>query len=220
MNEHKAIRVEIWSDVMCPFCYIGKRHFEKALAQFDQKEQVVVEWKSFQLDPSIPHDLNYEGDIYQYLAEKKGWTYEQSVQMHQRVVDMAANVGLEYNFDKAKPANSLKAHKLIQLAKKFGVADELEEALFKAYFTEGRDFGDAEELIDIGESVGIARESVEEALTSDTLVEKVTSDIQEGQQLGLSGVPFFVFDRKFGVSGAQPVEAFTDVLEKAADIAV
>lgn len=220
MTIKKPIKVEIWSDVMCPFCYIGKRHFEQALEQFEGKDRVEVEWKSFQLDPTIPHDLDFKGDIYEYLAEKKGWTYEQSKGMHEHVVNMAANVGLDYNFDKAKPANSLKAHLLIQLAKKFGVADELEEALFKAYFTEGRDFGDTEELIAIGESVGIARESVEEALTSDTLVDKVTSDIQEGQQLGLTGVPFFVVNRTYGISGAQPVGAFIDVLEKAADIAV
>lgn len=215
MSEKAPIKVEIWSDVMCPFCYIGKRNFENALALFPDKERVEVEWKSFQLDPSIPHDLDYKGDIYQYLADKKGWSYEQSVQMHQQVVDMAKSVGLDYNFEKARPANSLKAHLLIQLAKKFGLGDELEEALFKAYFTEGRDFGSTEELIAIGQSVGIEKESIEEALKSESLVDKVTHDIQEGQQLGLTGVPFFVVNRKYGITGAQPPAAFQQVLEEA-----
>lgn len=216
MSEKQPIKVEIWSDVMCPFCYIGKRNFEKALETFPQKERVEIEWKSFQLDPTIPHDLDYEGDIYQYLAEKKGWSYEQSVQMHQRVVDMAKSVGLNYNFEKAKPANSLKAHLVIQLAKSKGLGDEMEEALFKAYFTEGRDFGNTQELIDLGQSVGLDEKDILSALKSEALVNKVTAEIQEGQQLGLSGVPFFVVDRKFGVAGAQPAEAFTEVLEKAA----
>jgi len=216
MSEKEPIKVEIWSDVMCPFCYIGKRNFEKALEAFPQKERVEIEWKSFQLDPSIPHDLDYDGDIYQYLAEKKGWSYEQSVQMHQRVVDMAKSVGLDYNFEKAKPANSLKAHLVIQLAKSKGLGDEIEEALFKAYFTEGRDFGDTQELIAMGEGVGLNKEDIQQALQSETLVNQVTAEIQEGQQLGLTGVPFFVVDRKFGVAGAQPSEAFIEVLEKAA----
>jgi predicted DsbA family dithiol-disulfide isomerase len=215
MTDNKKIKVEIWSDVMCPFCYIGKRHFEQALASFEGKDQVEVEWKSFQLDPTVPHDLQYDGDIYQYLAEKKGWSYEQSVQMHQHVVDMAANAGLKYDFSRAKPANSLRAHLLIQLAKSKGLGDEMEEALFKAYFTEGRDFGNVDELMSLGQEIGLEEEDMKAALQSEELVNKVTAEIQEGQQLGLTGVPFFVVDRKYGISGAQPVEAFTQVLEKA-----
>ena len=214
MANTKQIKVEIWSDVMCPFCYIGKRNFEQALEQFEDKDIVEVEWKSFQLDPTIPHDLNYDGDIYQYLADKKGWSYEQSVQMHKQVVDMAKSVGLDYNFDKAKPANSLKAHCLIQLAKLHGKGDELEELLFKAYFTEGKDFGDEAELIRIGKSVGLEEEDIREALQSNTLKSKVVKEIEEGQQLGLTGVPFFVVNRQYGVAGAQPPAAFKEILEK------
>jgi len=215
MIDQNMIKVEIWSDVMCPFCYIGKRNFEKALASFEGKGHVEVEWKSFQLDPTIPHDLNYDGDIYQYLADKKGWSYEQSVQMHQQVVDMAASVGLKYDFSKAKPANSLRAHLLIQLAKSKGLGDEMEEALFKAYFTEGRDFGDVKELKALGQKIGLEEEEMTSALQSEELVNKVTAEVQEGQQLGLSGVPFFVINRKYGIAGAQPPEAFSQVLEKA-----
>jgi len=215
MAVKEKIKVEIWSDVMCPFCYIGKRNFENALASFEGKENVEIEWKSFQLDPTVPHDLKYDGDIYQYLAEKKGWSYEQSVQMHQHVVDMAAGVGLKYDFSKAKPANSLRAHLLIQLAKSKGLGDEMEEALFKAYFTEGRDFGDVNELKSLGQEIGLNEDDMNAALQSETLVNKVSAEVQEGQQLGLTGVPFFVIDRKYGVAGAQPPEAFKQVLEKA-----
>ena len=217
MAKNEKIKVEIWSDVMCPFCYIGKRNFEHALDSFTGKENVEVEWKSFQLDPTVPHDLDYDGDIYQYLAEKKGWSYEQSVQMHQQVVDMAARVGLKYDFSKAKPANSLRAHLLIQLAKSKGLGDEMEEALFKAYFTQGRDFGDVQELMRLGAGIGLDRTAMETALQSEELVNKVTNEVQEGQQLGLTGVPFFVIDRKYGVSGAQPPDAFIQVLEKASN---
>lgn len=202
---------------MCPFCYIGKRHFEQALAQFENRDAVEVEWKSFQLDPTIPHDLDFKGDIYEYLAEKKGWSYEQSKQMHDQVVNMAANAGLKYNFDKARPANSLRAHLIIQLAKTKGLGDEMEEKLFSAYFTEGRDFGSISELKALGAEIGLKDSEMDEALQSELLVDKVTQEINEGQQLGLTGVPFFVVDRKYGISGAQPVEAFTQVLEKAAE---
>lgn len=216
MAKNEKIKVEIWSDVMCPFCYIGKRNFENALDSFEGKENVEVEWKSFQLAPTIPHDLDYKGDIYQYLAEKKGWSYDQSVQMHKQVVDMAAGVGLDYNFKKARPANSLKAHLVIQLAKSKGLGDEMEEVLFKAYFTEGRDFGDVNELLNLGMSIGLDESDIRDALQSQSLVDKVNGEIQEGQQLGLTGVPFFVIDRKYGVSGAQPTTAFSQVLERAA----
>lgn len=215
MSKKDKVKVEIWSDVMCPFCYIGKRNFEHALASFNEKENVVIEWKSFQLDPTVPHDLQFEGDIYQYLAEKKGWSYEQSVQVHQQVVEMAAGVGLTYDFSKAKPANSLRAHLLIQLAKSKGLDDAMEEALFKAYFTDGKDFGDVQELKLLGLEIGLSEIDMDMALQSEKFIDQVTTDIQEGQQLGLTGVPFFVIDRKFAISGAQPPEIFTQVLEKA-----
>lgn len=214
MNNHK-MKVEIWSDIMCPFCYIGKRHFEAALAQFPEREYIEIVWKSFQLDPSIPENIDKNTSVFQYLAESKGISLAQSEQMHQRVIQMAKNAGLDYNFDIAVVANSFKAHRVIQLAKNKSLGDALEERLFKAYFTEGKDFGNPETLSALGQEIGLTKEEVTEALTNETYANLVKQDINEARSLGLTGVPFFVFDRKYGVSGAQPTEAFTETLTQA-----
>jgi protein disulfide-isomerase len=208
------MRVEIWSDIMCPFCYIGKRHFEQALQQFPNNNKIEIVWKSFQLDPSIPQHLPAKTSVYQYLAERKGMSYEQSVQMHERVVEMAKAAGLEYNFDKAIVANSFNAHRLIQLAKTEGLGDQAEERLFLAYFTEGKDFGDPTVLTELGQNIGLSPEQVSEALSNDEFAQKVKHDISEAEEIGVNGVPFFVFDRKYAVSGAQPSSAFLQVIER------
>ena len=200
---------------MCPFCYIGKRHYEAAIVNFPHRNRVEVEWKSFQLDPTIPQTMEGKVNVYQYLADRKGMSLEQSKRMHEGVVNMAKEAGLDYNFDKAVVANSFNAHRLIQLAKTKGLGDAAEEMLFKAYFTEGKDFGDVAELTAIAEAIGLTAEDVQHALTDDTFAYRVTQDIQEAQQIGVQGVPFFVFNRRYGISGAQPVELFTDTLNKA-----
>lgn len=207
------MKVEIWSDIMCPFCYIGKRHFESALQQFPHSDKVEIEWKSFQLDPTIPENLP-QTNVYEYLAQRKGMSVEQSKQMHGNVVAMAKNAGLDYNFDIAVVANSFKAHQLIQLAKSKGLGDVAEEQLFKAYFTEGKNFGDPSTLIELGKSIGLSQEEINEAFTNPVYGSKVKADIQEAQQIGVTGVPFFVFDRKYAISGAQPAEAFVQALEQ------
>lgn len=199
---------------MCPFCYIGKRHLEQALATFEGRDAVEITWKSFQLDPEIPMQFDAPVGVYAYLAERKGWSMEQSVQMHDRVVEMAAAVGLDYQFDKAVVANSIFAHRVIQLAKSKGLDNEIEEVFFRAYFTEGRDLASVEELVLLGESVGLAAVEVREAVASEELAYQVSQDIQEGVNLGVRGVPFFVFDRKFGISGAEPVQVFIDTLNQ------
>ena len=208
------MKVEVWSDIMCPFCYIGKRNYETALKQFDGKNNVEIEWHSFQLDPTIPKNTGRKENVYQYLAEKKGISYEQSAKLHESLIQTAKKAALEYNFDKAIVANSFDAHRLIQLAKTKGLGDEAEERLFHAYFTEGRDFGDHETLIDIGVGLGLPAEEIKEALTSDEFAAKVEEDIQEADELGVRGVPFFVFDRKYAVSGAQPPEYFLEALKQ------
>ena len=206
------MQVEIWSDIMCPFCYIGKRKFEAALEKFPKKDEVKITWKSYQLDPNIK--FQPDKDIYTYLAEAKGQSREWSIKMHENVVNMAKSVGLEYNFDKAVVANSFDAHRVIQLAKKHGLGDAIEEKLFKAYFTEGKNFADHETLTTLGEEVGLNREEILEVLSGDALADNVKSDI-EGMQLGLRGVPFFVFNRKIGVAGAQDTEIFLQALNEA-----
>jgi predicted DsbA family dithiol-disulfide isomerase len=208
------MKIEIWSDIMCPFCYIGKRHLETALSQFSFKDQVDIEWKSFQLDPTIPEFYDYQ-DIYQFLAERKGFSYEQSKKMHDDLVRYAKSVGLDYHFDKAIITNSLKAHRLIQAAKAKGLGAEAEERLFYAYFTEGKNVSDVNTLMALGKAIGLSEAEVNDAMTNPVYLQKVESDTREAQALGDRGVPFFVMNRKYAIVGAQPPNEMLGALEKA-----
>ncbi len=207
------MKVEIWSDIMCPFCYIGKRHFEKALSQLDDTGAIEIEWKSFQLDPTIPKTVK-KISVYQYLADAKGISYSESKEMHDNVVQSAKNVGLTYNYDNAIVANSFDAHRMIQFAKTKGLGDQLEEALFKAYFTDGKNIGDINDLLEIGVSIGIEKSTLKAVLESEQFTNEVNNDISEAQEIGVRGVPFFVFDRKYAISGAQPISVFIETIEK------
>lgn len=207
------MKVEIWSDIMCPFCYIGKRRFEAALEQFPGKDNITVEWKSFQLNPSLQSQPGK--DVYDYVAEIKGQSREWSLTVHEQMTGTAKDAGLTYNFDKAVIANSFDAHRLIQLAKKHQLGDAAEERLFYAYFTEGKDMSNHETLLELGVEIGLDKAEIAAVLQSGDLAAAVNQDVNEAQQLGIRGVPFFVLDRKFGVSGAQPVDAFTQALEQA-----
>jgi len=209
------MKAEIWSDVMCPFCYIGKRNFELALKEFPQKEQVEIEWKSFQLNPDMVTDPSK--NINEFLAEHKGISVAQAKQMNDRVTEMAREVGLLYDFDKAIVANSFDAHRLSHFAKKHGVQNAVEELLFKAYFTEGKNTADHEILIAIAVEAGLNSEEARTMLASNQFADDVNNDIYEAQQVGARGVPFFVFDYKYAVSGAQPSELFLQVLNKASE---
>lgn len=213
MSTTSKMKVEIWSDIMCPFCYIGKRHYEAAIAKFADSANVEVVWKSFQLDPSLPKPAS-KLSTYAYLAERKGMSVEQSKALHQNVVEMAKNAGLNYDFEKAVVANSFDAHRLIQFAKTKGLGDKAEERLFKAYFIEGKDMSDVATLIALGKEIGLNELEVKEVVNSSAYTDEVNNDIEEAHQIGVQGVPFFVFDRKYAVSGAQPVEAFSKTLEK------
>jgi predicted DsbA family dithiol-disulfide isomerase len=207
------MKVEIWSDIMCPFCYIGKRHFEEALKQFPEADKIEIEWHSFQLDPNLPKpasDLN----VYEYLAQRKGMSVEQSKAMHNNVVQMAEAAGLHYNFDKTVVANSFDAHRLIQFAKTKNLGDEAEERLFKAYFTEGKDMCDATTLLQLAKEIGLDETETKEVLNTNAFSSEVKNDIEEASRIGVTGVPFFVFNRKYAVSGAQPSSAFVNVLKK------
>ncbi len=199
---------------MCPFCYIGKRHLEKALETFPARDQVEIEWKSYQLDSTIPLSFEEPVGVYAYLADRKGWSLEQSKQMHDRVVEMAVTVGLEYNFDRAVVANSLYAHRVIQLAKEKGLDDAIEEIFFRAYFTDGKDLASVATLVALGEEAGLEAEEIRAAIGSEELAYRVSQDIQEGVNLGVRGVPFFVFDRQYGISGAEPIQVFIDTLNQ------
>jgi predicted DsbA family dithiol-disulfide isomerase len=208
----EKMKVEIWSDVMCPFCYIGKRRFEDALQQFDHKDEIEIEWKSFQLNPNMKTDPAQHID--QYLADTKGWNLDYARNMNAHVTEMAAQAGLTYDFDKAVVANSFNAHRLTHLAKKHGLGDAAEEALFKAYFTDGKNIDDRDTLVDLGVSIGLNGTEIKQTLDSYDFADAVKHDVAEAQYLGIQGVPFFVMNRKYGVSGAQAVPVFAETLQK------
>ena len=207
------MKVEIWSDVVCPFCYIGKRKFEKALAQFEHRNEVEVIWHSYQLNPDAKYVPGQT--IHQLLAKKKGLTEEYAKELHIHMTKTAAEVGLEYNFDKVMPANTFDAHRLIHLAAKHGLQDKMKERLLLAYFTQGMNVSDHLVLVELGNEIGLDKGEVKAMLESNAMAAEVNADIQEARTFGIPGVPFFVFNRKYAVSGAKPPEEFLSALKTA-----
>ncbi|MCE7054622.1 DsbA family oxidoreductase [Algoriphagus sp. AGSA1] len=207
------MKIEIWSDIACPFCYIGKRKIEKALGKFSYKDQVEIEWKSFLLNPDQLTQPNKSS--LEYLSEAKGWSLEQTKEIMGNVTNMAAQEGLEYHLDKTVVANTKKAHRILHLAKKAGKGDEMKERLLKAYFTEAVNIDDDGVLLGIALEIGLEESTIQEVLNTDKFSNEVDQDIYESRQIGVRGVPFFVLDRKFGISGAQPDGVFEDTLAKA-----
>ncbi|MGV0919422.1 DsbA family oxidoreductase [Empedobacter falsenii] len=207
------MKIEIWSDVMCPFCYIGKHNLEKALENLEYKDQIEIIWKSYQLDASIPEVVNdtYAG----YLSKKRNVSEEQGNQMLASVSTTAKQIGLDYHFDKTIMTNSFKAHRLIQFAKSKAKGSQMEERLFKAFFTEGKNVSDTDTLIQLAKEIGLEKNEISAAFTDDIYAYQVKNDINEAIQLGVTGVPFFVLDRKYGISGAQPSDVFSNTIEKA-----
>jgi len=205
-----SIKVDIWSDVQCPWCYIGKRKFEAAAAAFDG--EVEVEYHSFELAPDTPVD--YDGTPAQYLAERKGLPMPQVEQMIQRVTDIAASVGLEYHYEHVHQTNTIKAHELLHLAKEHGRQAEMKEALLKAYFVDGGHVGRIPDLADLAADLGFDRDQVVDALESERYLPAVKADVAQADAYGISGVPFFVFEERYGVSGAQDTTVFADVLRQ------
>ncbi|CAN7373384.1 DsbA family oxidoreductase [Knoellia sp. LjRoot47] len=207
------MNVDIWSDIACPWCFIGKRRFESALAGFAHADEVEVTWHSYQLDPSLPD--HYDGTELDYLAGRKGMAREQVSEMFEHVAATAAQEGLDYDFERLVVANSRTAHELLHLAKEHGVADAVKEALLSAHFEHGEDIGDRDTLVRIGVAAGLDATVTIEALQTHRYADAVQADISEAHSLGIQGVPFFVIDRTYGVSGAQPVELFTQALTQA-----
>jgi predicted DsbA family dithiol-disulfide isomerase len=207
------MKIEIWSDVACPWCYIGKRRFETALATFPHRECVEVAWRSYQLDPTVPD--HYHGTELDYLSTRKGMAPEQVAGMFEHVTAEAKGEGLNYRFDDIVVANSFTAHRLIHLAAAHGKQDAAKERLLSDHFEHGRDIGDDEYLTSLGLDLGIDGAEVAELFSTDKYAADVRHDFEEARALGISGVPFFVIDRKFGLSGAQPAATFTAALEQA-----
>ena len=206
------IDLEIWSDFMCPFCYIGKRKFENALNQFEAKDQVNIIWKSYQLDPSL--QSNKYTSINEYLAIAKKVPHDEAAQINNYVKTLAEKVGLNYNLENIKVVNTLKAHQLSQLSKIFGKQNEVEEALFKAYFIDGKNLDDINTLVEIGINNGIEKQQIENTYKENKFIKEIDKDIEDSKNLGLTGVPFFVFNNKYGISGAQESDVFLESLEK------
>ena len=208
------MKINIWSDVRCPFCYIAKRNFEKALSQFEHKGEIEIAWKSYELDPELKTDTSISS--LEYLASNKRMPIQQVEQMFLQVKQMGEDVGLEMNMNDSIPANTKNAHRLTHLAnsKSMEMADKLTEALFKAHFTDGKNIDDNQVLIDLGVEVGLEEKEIQELLDSDAFSYEVRQDQMEARNIGVSGVPFFVMHKKFAVSGAQPSEAFLEALRK------
>ncbi|MGZ5197047.1 MAG: DsbA family oxidoreductase [Kaistella sp.] len=204
------MKVDIWSDIRCPFCYVGKKKFEKALEQFPNADKIEITWHSFQLDPNLV--TQPDTNPYDYFSKAKGIPVTQAKAMHEHAKNAGREAGIEFNFDASKVANSFKGHLLIQLAKNKGLANEMEEALFEAQFLSGKNIDDEAALLETGKSVGLTEEEIKNALISDEMAHAVAQDGLMARQLGINAVPFFVFNDKYGVSGAQQPENFLEVL--------
>jgi predicted DsbA family dithiol-disulfide isomerase len=210
----KTLKVDIWSDIACPWCYIGKRKFERAVERFSADgRDVEVEYHSFELAPDTPVD--FEGSEVDFLVAHKGLPAEQVEQMLQQVSSIAESVGLSYDFDAMQHTNTVRAHQVLHLAKSRGLQPELKERLLRAYFEEGRHVGRAEDLADLSADVGLDRDEVLAALESEEFLPDVRADINQARAYGINGVPFFVLDQKYGVSGAQEPEVFLQAMTQA-----
>ncbi|GAB3271016.1 DsbA family oxidoreductase [Microbacterium lacusdiani] len=207
------IRIDIWSDIACPWCYIGKRNLENGLASLAgdaDAPQVEITYHSFELSPDTPVD--FHGSSEDFLAQHKGITREQAKQMNDRVAKIAEQqAGLHYRFDLQQHTNTVKAHELIHFAKEHGRQVEMTERLMSAYFVEGRHVGRVDELVELAGEVGLDADAARDALESDHYLPAVRQDQAQARAFGINGVPFFVIDGKYGVSGAQPPEAFAQV---------
>lgn len=207
------LTVEIWSDIVCPWCYLGKRRFEAALEAFEHRDDVTVMWRSFELDPDAP--VNPEGTATERLAAKYGMSVERAQTLHAEMTARAAAEGLEYRFDIARGGNTFDAHRMIHLAATYGHQAEAQERLMRAYFTEGEAISDRETLVRLISELGVDETEAREALEQGRFADDVREDELLATRLGIQGVPFFVLDRRYGVSGAQPPETLLQALQHA-----
>lgn len=205
------MKIELWSDFACPFCYIGKKRFEQALEKFPHKDQVEVIFKAYQLNPNAPKVMT--SNPAESFAKGHGMTVEQAKQRFEMFVSQAKTVGLTYDYVNIKMTNSFDAHRLAKWANQFGKEYALTDRLMKAYFTDGLNIADKDTLVKLAGEVELDQKEAEKVLKGTDFADQVRAEITEARQVGVQGVPFFVLNRKYGVSGAQPVEYFTQVLE-------
>jgi len=207
------VHVEIWSDVVCPWCWVGKRRFEAALERFAHRDEVTVEWRSFELDPSAPRERDVDGAT--HLAHKYGVSRAQAEQMQRQMTEVAAGEGLDFRFDRARAGTTFDAHRLVHLGKRHGLQDAVKERFFRAYLTEGEPIGDPAALGRLAVDAGLPEDEVREVLATERFAEEVRDDERTAAALGITGVPFFVVDRTIGASGAQPPETLLELLRRA-----
>jgi predicted DsbA family dithiol-disulfide isomerase len=207
------MQVEIWSDVVCPWCYLGKRRFERALESFGHRDEVTVVYRSFELDPSAPRDVSTP--TVELLAGRYGMTAQQAEDAQRQMVQRAAQDGLEFRMDELRSGSTRDAHRLLQLARAHGRQAELVERLHRAYFTEQGSVFDHPSLTELAVDAGLDRDDVLKVLASDEYGDAVDADEALARSLGANGVPFFVIDRRYGISGAQPLEIMTQTLDRA-----
>jgi predicted DsbA family dithiol-disulfide isomerase len=205
------MHVEIWSDIACPWCYVGRARFETALARFEHRDEVTVTWRSFELDPDAPAER--EGSHAEMIARKYGRTLEQVAEMDAQLTATAAADGLEMRFSQLRSGNTFDGHRLVHLAAAHGKQDAMKQRLFRAYFAEGALISDHATLERLGAEVGLPAEEIRELLLTERYAEEVRDDERTAQAAGISAVPCFVIDRKFGASGAQPPETLLEFLE-------
>jgi predicted DsbA family dithiol-disulfide isomerase len=206
------VEVEIWSDIACPWCYIGKRRFEAALTQFEHADDVQVTWRSFELDPDAPAER--EGDRAARLAEKYGMTVERAREAEQQLTETAAGEGLDFRFDIARSGTTFDAHRVVHLAHEHDLQDQLKERLLRGYFSEGELMSDHETLVRLAVEVGLEEDEVRATLAGDRFAEEVRDDEQLAMRIGISGVPTFIVDRALGTSGAQPPASMLELLRQ------
>jgi len=207
------VHVEIWSDIACPWCYVGKRRFEAALADYEHRDEVTVTWRSFELDPTAP--AVRDEDAATHIAKKYGTTPEKAREMQRGLTETAAADGLDFRLDLAKLGNTFDAHRLVHLGASLGIQDQVEERFMRAYQVEGEAIGERETLERLAIDAGLPADEVRDVLLTERYAEDVRDDERTAEQLGVRGVPFFVVDRAVAVSGAQPPEVLRQLLEQA-----
>jgi len=211
------LRIDIWSDIACPWCFVGKRRLETALAQLPpgQREQVEVKWHAFELDPNAPRERDRSESYAARLAKKYGMSVAQAEGRIANMTDLAKADGLDFDFAQIRPGKTFDAHRLVHLADERGLQDDVKERFFRGYMSEGAAIGNPQELQRMAVEAGLDAGEVREVLASDRFATEVRADEQDARELGINGVPFFVIDERLAVSGAQPVAVFKGALERA-----
>lgn len=211
--EAEKIKIEVWSDIVCPFCFVGKKKLEQAITKLAAEDKVEVIWHSFQLDPDFPSDVSMPSA--EYLSERKGYPINQIKEMGVQLASQSKEYGIDFKFEKALTFNTLDAHRLLQWSKTLNKSNELKEAFMTTYFTDGVDLSNQENILAVVENIGLPKEKAKEIIESDTFTDEVQNDIYQSRQLGVRGVPYFLFNDKEVISGAQNDSVFENMISAA-----